>query len=195
MELNIVNRLVLHHFCFNVHFVSENVFVFHKMSAGMWDKYNRNSKGWSHDPIAVVHPRIYLGSALGVNIDVFKKYKITHVINCATSEHTVHWFKRAFPGRYACMEAEDDLNFDITSVYRDFESIMNQYLADPECRSIYVHCQCGINRSAFLLLIYMCVKFQYSMESVVKNVLLQRPCCFRNPSFRKQVEEYIKKLE
>jgi hypothetical protein len=29
----------------------------------------------------------------------------------------------------------------------------------------------------------------------VKNILLQRPCCFQNKVFRKQVLEYIKKLE
>lgn len=180
---------------FDVHSVSENVFVFHKMANSMWDKYTRNSRGWQKDSIAIVHPRIYLGSMLGVNpIDVGEN-NITHVINCAGEEYEAKWFKALHPKRYRTLGAEDTLDYDITKMYPLFEFLMNEFLADQECRNIYVHCQCGINRSAFLLLIYMCVKFQYNMESVVKNILIQRPCCFRNPSFRKQVVNYIKKLE
>ena len=161
----------------------------------LWEAYVRQSKGWASDPMAQVHPRIFLGSAQDVDVFTLKSHKITHVINCADPDYTVKWFKNEHPDRYACMNAEDTTEFDITTRYPIFEATMNQYLADPNCKSILVHCQCGINRSAFLLLLYMCIKFHYSMENVVKNVLLQRPCCFRNPSFRKQVTDYIKKLD
>jgi len=160
-----------------------------------WDKYSRNSRGWSVDPIAIVHPRIYLGSANTVDIFTFNNLNITHVINCAQKEFSSRWFEEEYPNNYKCIGAEDSLEFDITSVYPLFEAIMNKFLADRECKSIYVHCQAGINRSAFLVLMYVCIKFQYKMDYAVKNILLQRPCCFRNPSFRKQVTEYIKKLE
>lgn len=161
----------------------------------IWDKYVRVSRGWRLDPIAHVHPRIYLGSANTVDIVTFHKLKITHVINCATSEYTSKTMKAEYGDRYECIDAIDDETFDITSVYPKFESIMNRFLADPESKNVYVHCQCGINRSAFLILMYMCLKFHISIESAVKNVALQRPCCFRNTAFRKQVMEYIKKLE
>lgn len=161
----------------------------------LWDTYNRQSKGWASDPIAQVHPRIYLGCADDVDIFTFKSHKITHAINCAEKTYTNRWFKNEYPDRYECLEAEDSETFDITSVYPRFEATMNRYLADPACKNIYVHCQCGINRSAFLLAMYMCIKFHYTLETVVKNILLQRPCCFRNTTFRKQVVEYIKKLE
>lgn len=158
-----------------------------------WDKYSRNSRGWFSDPIAILHPRIYLGSAFNITEETFKFYEITHAVNCASPEYNLTWMTN--PNRYKCLNAEDTLDFDITSMYPLFESIMNKFLADPECKNIYVHCQCGINRSAFLILMYMCIKFRYKMDFTVKNVLLQRPCCFKNPSFRKQVTEYIKKLE
>ena len=161
----------------------------------IWDKYSRNSKGWLKDPIARVHPRIYLGSAIDVDSLIFDIHDITHAINCAEEEHSALWFKRSFPERYVCINAQDTLEYNITDAYPLFESTINKFLADPDCKNIYIHCQCGINRSAFLLLIYMCIKFGYSMDSVVKTIVLQRPCCFRNPEFRKQVTEYIKKLE
>jgi hypothetical protein len=161
----------------------------------LWDSYTRTSKGWQSDPIARVHPRIVLGSAAAVNLSTFHKYGITHAINCAEPEFTSKWFKIEFPDRYECINAEDSQHFDITTAYPKFETTMNRYLSDPECKTIYVHCQCGINRSAFLLLLYMCIKFHYSIESVAKNILIQRPCCFQNPAFRKQVVDYIKKLD
>jgi len=161
----------------------------------LWDKYVRNSKGWRNDPIARAHPRIYLGSREEVDLFTFHNHKITHAINCAEEVWNSKWFKHEYPERYVCIGAEDSQEFDILSVYPKFEETMNRFLADPECQNIFIHCQCGINRSAFLLLVYLCRKFQYSMESAVKNILLQRPCCFRNEAFRKQVTEYIKKLE
>ena len=161
----------------------------------IWDQYNRNSRGWAFDPIAQVHPRIYLGSAENVDHDSFRKRNITHVINCAQDWACPGWFKVQHPDRYRCMEADDTHTFNILSCYPKFEQAMNQFLADPSCRNIYVHCECGINRSAFLLLIYMCVKFRYPIDMVAKNILIQRPCCFRNTSFRKQAIEYIKKLD
>ncbi len=161
----------------------------------LWDKYVRVSRGWSLDPIARVHPRIYLGSAKSIDILTFHNFNITHAINCAEDWNSSKWFQREFPERYACLNAQDSETFDITSIYPVFEAYMNKYLADPECKNIYVHCQAGINRSAFLLLMYMCIKFHFKIEDVAKNIMLQRPCCFRNVSFRKQVVDYIKKLE
>jgi hypothetical protein len=161
----------------------------------IWDKYTRVSRGWRLDPIARVHPRIFLGDANRVDILTFSMFKITHAINCADEYSTMKWFKNKFPNRYECMDAEDSDTFDITSVYPKFEETMNAFLSDPDCINVYVHCQCGINRSAFLLLIYLCKKFRYPMDSAAKNILLQRPCCFLNTRFRKQVVDYIKKLE
>lgn len=173
--------------------LTKNVFVFHNMEKRMdWDKYSRNSRGWSVDPIAIVHPRIYIGPCFNITEKIFERYDITHAVNCAGPIFNIPWIPT---DKYKCINAEDSTEFDITSVYPLFESIMNKFLADSNCKSIYVHCQAGINRSAFLVLMYVCIKFQYKMDYAVKNILLQRPCCFRNSAFRKQVTEYIKKLE
>ncbi len=43
---------------------------FTNMVDRMWDKYNRNSLGYMRDPIAVVYPRIYLGSMCSITPEV-----------------------------------------------------------------------------------------------------------------------------
>jgi protein-tyrosine phosphatase len=161
----------------------------------LWDKYRRNSNGWERDSIARVHTRIYLGSAKTCDVFTFSNLNITHVVNCAEEWVSAEWFRLEFPDRLACIGAIDHRAEDITKWYPMFSNIMNRFLADPDCKNIYVHCECGINRSAFLILIYMCLKFGSDIEIVAKNILMQRPCALTNPSFRRQCIEYIKKHE
>jgi hypothetical protein len=159
----------------------------------IWDKYRRNSKGWKLDPIARIHPRIIIGSANSVDLYTMSAYDITHVVNCAEDWVSSKWFENEFPDRIVCIGALDNRTEDITKWYPSFESSMNQFLADPDCKTIYVHCECGINRSGFLTLIYMCLKFGYTIEKVIKSILIQRPCMFTNLEYRVQSIEYIKK--
>lgn len=161
----------------------------------VWDNCSQTSKGWRNDAIAKVHMRIYLGSREEVDLLTFHTHNITHAINCAEDWWSSRWFKGEFPERYTCIGAEDSATFDITSVYPAFEKTVDKYLADPDCQNVYIHCKCGINRSAFLLLMYMCTRFDYSIESVVQTICTQRPCCFQNMLFRKQVEEYLAKTD
>lgn len=159
----------------------------------LWDKYRRNSKGWKADSLVMIHPRIILGSYETVDLYTITSHNITHVVNCAEDNWGSKWFKDKWPDRYACINAIDDEKEDITRWYSDFEKVMNTFLLDKDCKIVYVHCQCGINRSAFLLLMYVCIKFGFSVETTAKNMLIQRPCCFMNKSFRTQAVEYIKK--
>lgn len=159
----------------------------------LWDKYRRNSKGWQRDNIAILHPRILLGSMIHVDLVSMSMFGYTHVVNCGEPEVGSRWFKNEFSDQYVCINAIDAEDADITTWYPVFEKMMNLMLADPSCKKIYVHCRCGINRSAFLLLIYMCLKFGHSPESMISNILKQRPCALTNPTFRKQAIEYIKK--
>lgn len=159
----------------------------------LWDKYSRNSKGWKEDNLAIVHPRILLGPAFAVEPLRMLVNKITHVVNCAEDRISAKWYKEKYPDRHECIGAIDDVTEDITKWYPQFEEIMNKFLADPECIKIYVHCECGINRSAFLILIYMCLKFGYPISMVITSLTKQRPCVLMNPTFRSQAIEYIKK--
>jgi protein-tyrosine phosphatase len=69
---------------------------------------------------------------------------------------------------------------------------MNKFMKEDN-GTIFVHCHLGINRSAFLSLLYVCLKFDYDMKSTIKVMLINRPCVFMNKHYRKQVVEYIEK--
>jgi len=159
----------------------------------IWDKYRRNSKGWKLDPLAKIHPRIIVGSAESVDLYTVSQNNITHIVNCAEAWVTSDWFESEFPDKVVCIGALDHRDEDITKWYPLFEESMNKFLANADCKTIYVHCECGINRSGFLTLIYMCLKFGYSIETVVKSMLIQRPCMFTNRVYRQQSIDYIKK--
>lgn len=159
----------------------------------MWDKYSKNSKGWDKDNLAKLHSKIYLGSCLDVTEYNFERYNISHVINCAHEYHSPVWFKDQYSERYACIDAEDTKDVNITDWFPLFKFNMDRFLADKECTGIYVHCQAGINRSAFLILTYMCLKFGFTLPAMVKAITIQRPCALQNLAFRNQVTEYIKK--
>jgi hypothetical protein len=167
-----------------------NTFLGNTEKQGMdklWTKYARNSRGWRQDGNAHIHMRIVIGSATRIIPTA------THVVNCAEDALGCTDFKTAYPSRYACIGAIDSVHEDITKWYPAFEKVMNAFLADPECKVVYVHCECGINRSAFLTLMYVCIKFGYSVEAVIKNIAIQRPCVFTNIVYRTQAIEYIKK--
>jgi protein-tyrosine phosphatase len=159
-----------------------------------WIAYRRNSRGWQVDSPARVHPSILFGSGEALTPSFIKKYNITHVINCAFDEDSPLWFREDYPFNYFCIEAVDTVISDIRNWFNLFEFTMNRFLTDPDSRVVYVHCQCGINRSGFLTLMYICKHFGYTFESSVKSILMQRPCALTNPSYFKQSQEYIKNL-
>jgi hypothetical protein len=156
-------------------------------------QYRRNSRGWRVDPVARVHSRIIVGAAHDFGIFLMSKYGITHVVNCAEDYFGNTNFKATWPERYACIGAIDSEKEDITKWYPEFEKKMNEFMVDVKCEVIYVHCECGVNRSSFLTLIYLCIKFGYAPETIGKSMIIQRPCVFTNKAFMTQAIEYIKK--
>jgi len=149
--------------------------------------------GWESDPPAMIHPNILFGKGDALTLQFVTDKRITHVINCAQEEDSPAWFRKAFPQNYICLDAIDSLNADITSWYPEFSTAMNRFLHDKDSQVIYVHCQCGINRSGFLIVLYACLRFGFPLVSTVQSIIKQRPCALTNPAFRLQVAEYIKK--
>ena len=160
------------------------------MDSILWDEYRYLSS--NNDPIVKIHPRILVGAGKQLTPENMKKYNIQYVVNCAFDEFSPEWFRNLYPYNYACIEAYDDENSNITDWYTLFETFMNKFMNEDK-GTIFVHCHLGINRSAFLSLLYVCLKFDYNMESAIKTMLITRPCVFMNKEYRKQVIEYIEK--
>ena len=155
--------------------------------------YRRRSRGFTMDPPAKVHSKILFGAGFFLTPEFVKDHKITHVINCASPSDTPSWVPTAFGDKYACINAIDSLNVDITTWYPQFETAMNSFLQSPDCEMVYVHCQAGINRSGFLTVLYCCRRFHYTYEVTCRAILVQRPSALVNHVFHKQVQDYIKK--
>lgn len=155
--------------------------------------YRRRSRGWQNDQPAFIHPRILFGAGIFLDEEFVERHSITHVINCAFDEDSPKWFRQKYPNKYACLNAPDDLSSNILDWYPAFEESMQKFLSEVGSRTIYIHCQCGINRSGYLCLLYSCKKLRFDYNEVVKSILTQRPCALTNPSFRKQIQSiYLK---
>jgi hypothetical protein len=119
-----------------------------------------------------------------------RTHNITHVINCAQEGDSPDWFKKALPERYFCLNAHDSLESNILTWYSKFESVLRGFLQSGG-GTVFIHCQCGINRSAFLALAYVCKNFSLEMNSVLLSTRQVRSCMFTNAVYRKQVEDFI----
>jgi hypothetical protein len=155
--------------------------------------YRFKSRGYQKDPPALIHPAIMVGAGEMLTPAFQQHYGITHVINCAEDDKCPTWFKHKYPTNYHFIGAIDSLNQNILTWYPEFREVMRDFLTDKSCRRVFVHCQCGINRSAFLALLYVCHVFDYPVERTMLNMLNQRPCMFTNSSFYTQIERFLKK--
>ena len=141
-------------------------------------------------PPAYFYPRILVGAGMAMT-DMFAfKHNISHVINCAFDQDSPLWFRTKYPNRYACLQAYDSPVHNILDWYPKFEATMHRFLQEGN-GTVYVHCQAGMNRSAFLALTYVCKNFGLDMDTTIKATLLQRPIMFQNPVFMNQVKEFI----
>jgi len=151
----------------------------------------RRKQGWANEPPAKIHPRILFGPGIYLSPGFMRMHNITHVINCAFNKDSPSWFREKHPEKYFCLEAIDSLDADIMNWYPEFEMTINSYLEELGSGTIYVHCQCGMNRSGFMALLFVCKKFGFSFETVRRVILKQRPCALTNRTFEKQVINLI----
>ena len=141
-------------------------------------------------PPVYFHTRILVGPGAILTPRFAVERGITHVINCAYPEDSPEWFRRQYPHRYACMEAPDSLHANILEWFPMFEAVMHSFLRDG-MGTVYVHCQAGVNRSAYLALTYVCKNFHMDLDGLFATVKRHRPCMFQNPIYRNQVREFI----
>lgn len=152
----------------------------------------RKSRGYKTDSPALIHPSILVGSGEMLTSDFIIKWSITHVINCAHDDDSPTWFKLYFPNAYECIEADDTLETNILDWYPKFKNVMKKFLQDSQSKRIFVHCQRGINRSAFLATMFVCDVFGFDYKTTEHSVISQRYCAMTNPSFRNQVMSALK---
>ena len=145
---------------------------------------------YMRQPPVWFYPRILVGAGEMLTPSFVRIHNITHVINCADEAQSPNWFKHAFPERYFCVNAIDSVQANLLAWYPAFETMLCNFLQSGD-GNVFVHCQCGINRSAFLALTYVCRNFGLDFKSVYVGTKHHRPCMYTNEVFRGQVETFI----
>ena len=145
--------------------------------------YLRQAPAWFYS-------RILVGAGPMLTPSFVRKYNITHVINCADEDACPSWFRNTNPDRYKCLNAVDSPFVNILSWYPLFESTLHSFLKEGR-GTIFIHCQCGINRSGFLTLAYVAKNFGLPLQYLMESTKRQRPILFQNSAFMGQVEEFI----
>lgn len=135
--------------------------------------------------------RILVGAGEMLTPAFKRKYNISHVINCAFPDDSPFWFRNAYRDNYLGLNAIDTVNANILDWYPAFEERLTAFLRAPGSAIVFVHCQCGINRSAFLTLTYVTTHYGLPYDQTFASLKRQRPCMFTNPVFRKQTEEFV----
>jgi hypothetical protein len=146
--------------------------------------YLRQAPAWFYN-------RVLVGAGPMLTPAFMTKYGITHVINCADDEACPAWYRKSFPHNYVCINAQDSLFVNILDWYPKFEYFLHKFLRES-AGTVFVHCQCGINRSGFLAMTYVCKNFGLTFEDIFFAGRGQRPVLFQNPIFMRQVQEFIK---
>ena len=142
-------------------------------------------------PPAYFHPRILVGPGAALTPPFVQRRGISHVINCAFPGDSPSWFRDINPTRYVCLRAHDTAQHNILDWYPLFEETLQRFLRETSHGVVYVHCQAGINRSAFLALTYVCRKFYGDGETELMCLKRQRPCMFQNQVYRGQVLNFL----
>ena len=164
------------------------------MEEWIYHIHRRRSVGWRNDPPAKIYTNIMFAAGEQLTERFALKHNITHVINCAFDQDSPEWFRTSSPHKYHCLNAVDSLDVDITHKFAEFEKVMDEFIREPDSGTVFVHCQCGINRSGFLALLYGCKKFGYSYDDMVKSILKQRPCALTNPVFKHQCFHFVRQF-
>ena len=142
-------------------------------------------------PPAYFHTRILVGPGAFLTPKFVRERAISHVINCAFPGDSPAWFQRTRPDHYVCLSAMDTSYHNLLTWYPRFEETLYRFLRDGSTGIVYVHCQAGMNRSAFLALAYVCTRFHMDGETMLDAFKRQRPCMFQNQVYRRQVLSFI----
>ena len=151
------------------------------------------SRGYKIDPPALIHSMILIGAGEMLTPSFKKQWDITHVINCAEDEMCPTWFKELHSDNYCCIAAIDSIDVNILFWYPKFRDVLQKFMRDVNCKRVFIHCQCGINRSAFLALMFVCDILGYNIQSAERAIIQARPCALTNPAFRVQILSALSK--
>ncbi|KAM9325201.1 dual specificity protein phosphatase 13A-like [Gastrophryne carolinensis] len=148
-----------------------------------------NYSGGNHH-IDEVFPNLFLGDVIIANDKKrLKKMGITHILNAAHAswECTGDNIEYGSDIQYYGITAEDCPDFDMRGFLRPGAEFIHKALNTPNGK-ILVHCILGKSRSATLVLAYLMIYQNFSLENAIRHVTQYR-CIAPNRGFLRQLQQ------
>lgn len=151
----------------------------------------RNTMGnlLSDEPEEVI-PGLYIGHlGSATNARVREQLKISHVVN-------VSGLSYPYPITQQCLTlpVPDVPYFDIRSIFAETNAFIHRALSSSSNNRVLIHCQCGISRSATVLIAYLMAHWKMSLMESFSLVKWCRPCVQPNWGFRHFLRLYERNL-
>ncbi|XP_032987144.1 dual specificity protein phosphatase 13 isoform X3 [Rhinolophus ferrumequinum] len=137
-----------------------------------------------------VWPNLFLGDAYAAR-DKSKLLQlgITHVVNVAAGKFQVDTgdkFYRGMPLEYYGVEADDNPFFDLSVYFLPVARYIRTALNFPQGR-VLVHCAMGVSRSATVVLAFLMIYENMTLEEAIQTVQAHRAIC-PNSGFLRQLQ-------
>lgn len=138
--------------------------------------------------VASVLPGLLMGSQdVTHNQSLLKQYEITHILSLGIEVPK-------FPGYfYTYIESLDLPEFCILNIFQNCFYVINK--VRNEGKTIYVHCNAGVSRSAAVIIGYLMKECDMDYKSAYGSLRNARPCIRPNDGFVKQLLLYEKSLK
>ncbi|XP_063291432.1 dual specificity phosphatase 29-like [Pelobates fuscus] len=143
-----------------------------------------------------VFPNLYLGDVvIAEDKSKLKKMGITHILNVAHSAWECKGDDIVYGPyiQYYGITAEDCPEFKISTFLRPGAQFIHEALSTPNGK-ILVHCVMGKSRSATLVLAYLMIYQQFTLEEAIRHVCRFR-CIAPNRGFLEQLRQLEMELQ
>lgn len=127
---------------------------------------------------------LYIGDfPSACNYDELKSLKVTHILNVVAG--VLPMFPNDFT--YKNIDICDTPTVPISNYFEECVKFITDAIKGGGC--VYVHCMCGISRSATMIAAYL-ISQGYTDEQATKLIKEKRPCTNPNKGFRRQLKKY-----
>jgi protein-tyrosine phosphatase len=129
---------------------------------------------------------LYIGDfASACNKEYLTKMEFTHVVTAILGVDAM--FPDTFT--YLNLPLRDLRQENIYQVFEKSSEFIKNALKN-ENGKVYVHCVCGVSRSATLIAAYLIKEYGFSTDQAVEYMQSKRGCVAPNSGFRDQLKRY-----
>lgn len=131
---------------------------------------------------------LYIGDfASACNLEKLQQLGITHVVTVLSGVSEMYPNHLIYKTLDIC-----DRDWDSHRIYESFD-MTNTFIkkAINDGGRVYVHCMCGVSRSATIVAAYLIKEYNMDSVSAVAFIKERRACINPIPAFRKKLKNYV----